>query len=406
MRVLSALSALLLLSSSLTCNEEVPLSDYLSGLKQRQFSLQRKQAKEQGLMLRDSWLSPLNLNYSYNKSTPYDNEQISMSAGVSIDQPIFKFGGIYFGIKYANASLDTQNLTIAQQERILIAQALRLLMQIKKGAVQIERQKLLIDNARINLEQKREQYMGGQLDSGFLDSAIIEKNSAVGTLYDLQSGQERLISQFKSISDADYTQLNLPHLEWVEADDFMTRNVDLMLTAQSIERDYYQKQVTMAKYFPTISLTGAYKWERSEKFQLGNTAAGFSGETHYWSYGAKATMALDFNSLRDVESARLTYLQSKVSLEDAARAQSALYEQVKQNLSNFERRIALSQENRALYETLVHDTRILYESGYKTEYDLQNMQNSLQIETLNIAAYGFDRQIELLNLYEKLYSDL
>jgi outer membrane protein TolC len=268
------------------------------------------------------------------------------------------------------------------------------------------RQNYLIDNAYINLEQKREQYINGQLDSGFLNNAIIEKNIVTQTLYDLQTAQESLISSFQSISDSDYKTVSIPHLEYLEEEEFLHRNIDIKFYKSTIERDYYQKNMTMAKYYPTISINGAYKWERNEHFQFGNTGAGYSGETNYYSYGFRASVPLDINTFRDIESARVDYLKSKVKLDDSKRELKALFEKVAHNLDNLDKKIELALENQKLYETLVHDTDILYKSGYKTEYDLENMKNSFEIEKINIQMYYYDKQLELLDLYEKVTSEV
>ena len=357
-------------------------------------------------MLRDSWISPFQLSYSYIKSEPYDNEQTSMNALISIDQPIFKFGGIYYGIKYANASRISNDLSIEQQKRALIKQAVSLLMQIKQGQLQIDAQKLRIDNAIINLEQQKELYINGQLDSGFFNNAVIEKNEAKQTLFDLEASFERVVSSFQSISDVDYKTAMIPHLQYLEKDAFMAHNIDTRLYQSAIERDHNQKRMIAAKYFPQLSFYGAYKWERSESVQFGNTGSGYSGETHYASYGLKASMGLNINTFRDIESARVDYLKSKVSLEDSKRELAALFDQVKQNLENFNKKTALARENQELYATLVHDTDILVQSGYKTEADLKIMQNSLKIEQLKVQIYDYDKQLELLNLYEKLERDI
>ncbi len=407
MKVSAALIALSLLSSSaLASDENLTLESYLSTLKQRTFSLDYAKTDKEYLKFRDSWISPVTMSYNYNKSTPYDNEQTSMNAAITIDQPIFKFGGIYFGIKYAEFSHDSNTLTIDQQKRSLIKQAISLLMQIKRTELQIKRQELQIDNSRINLEQKRKQYINGQLDSGFLNNAIIEKNIVTQALFDLQTAKASLVSQFQSISDSDYESKRIPHLEYIEKEAFLERNIDIKLRKSSIERDYYQKNMTMAKYFPTISLNGSYKWDRSENFQFGNTGAGYSGETKYYSYGFRASIPLDINTFRDIESAQADYLKSKVQLDDTKRSLQALFEKVSHNLENIDKKIALAHENQELYETLVHDTDILYKSGYKTAYDLQNMKNSLEIEKINIKMYYYDKQLELLELYEKVTSEV
>lgn len=60
----------------------------------------------------------------------------------------------------------------------------------------------------------------------------------------------------------------------------------------------------------------------------------------------------------------------------------------------------MSQENVDLYGKLLEDTQALYEAGYKTEYDVENLQNSLEIQKIDANIYEIDKQLELLTLYE------
>ena len=91
-----------------------------------------------------------------------------------------------------------------------------------------------------------------------------------------------------------------------------------------------------------------------------------------------------------------------MTIDDTKRSLKALYDQVMQNLENIGGKIELSKENKSLYESLLHDTKEQYAAGYKTRYDVETLANSAQIETLNQRIYEIDRQLELLNLYEKL----
>ncbi len=70
------------------------------------------------------------------------------------------------------------------------------------------------------------------------------------------------------------------------------------------------------------------------------------------------------------------------------------------NIKNYDKKIRLSRENRKLYSKLLADTKKLYASGYKTEYDVQTLSNSLAIQKLDTKIYKIDKQLELLNLYE------
>lgn len=384
------------------------MDTYVSGLKSKEFAYEYEKADLERKKLRDSWIQPLQMRYSISKSNPYNElgaqTQKTQNAAIVMDQPIFKSGGIYYGIKFAQASYRYNTYSIDAARRKLIKEAVQLLMQIRQSTLGIQKQELQIDNARINLEQKREQYLNGQLDSGFLNSAIIEKNKAIQALYDLQTNQERLVSAFEAISDLDYKEARIPSLKLISEDSFLENNVDIKQMQSESERDSYGVNVTAAKYLPTLSLTAGYNWEKLENPFLGGRAFTLP-ETKYYNYGLKLTMPLDFNTFRDIELSRVEYLKSLVLVDDAKREFSALYTQVMQNMKNFDKKISLSKENRALYSTLLTDTKVLYSAGYKTEYDVRNLENSVEIEAFEQKIFELEKQLELLNLYEKFIND-
>lgn len=393
----SLLLSLLLVSFSLPANENnSSLNGYLSDLKKKQFDYDYDKNEEQSSMLRDSWIAPLQLNYSYSRSNPYDKEQITQNAAIKMTQPIFQSGGIYYGIRYANAMRLYNNYTIDVAKRKMIKDTVSILMQLKKADLQEKRQVLQIENADINLEQKKEEYLSGRLDSGFLDDAIIQRNLLKQALFDIQNSKEKLVAQFQVLSDLDYTQASIPHLELISQEEFLQSNIVLKQTQSQIEKDRYYKNVTIAKYLPKVNFTAGYNWQKSEK-QLFSQ---LDGERDYYDYGVSASMPLDINMFNDIQSVKLDYLKSQVVQEDKKRELNKLFEQVFRNIDNLDKKIDLSKENKELYAKLLEDTQALYDAGYKTEYDVKNLQNSLEIQQLDTKIYEIDKQIELLTLYE------
>ena len=385
------------------------LDEYISGLKHKEFSYDEEKALLEKNKLRDSWIQPLQLRYTISKSNPYNEEgaqtQKTQNAAIVMDQPIFKSGGIYYGIKFAQASYKYNQYSIDVSRRKLIKEAVQLLMQIKQSDLNIQKQELQIDNSRINLEQKKEQYMTGQLDSGFLNNAIIEKNVVTQVLFDLQTNKERLISKFEAISDMSYEEANIPHLSLIGSDEFLENNIDIKQIQSQTQRDKYNENVTIAKYLPTVSFTAGYNWDKLENPSFAGAAVPSPPETKYYNYGLKAVMPLDWNTFRDIETSRVEYLKSLVLVDDKKRELTALYEQVTQNLKNFDKKIELSAENRDLYAKLLDETKQLFDAGYKTQYDVQNLSNSVDIQELDKQVFEIDKQLELLNLYEKLIND-
>ncbi len=374
------------------------LDSYISGLKQKEFEYDYRKNEAESSKLRDSWIAPLHLNYSYSKSKPYEDELTNQSAAIKIDQPIFQSGGIYYGIKFAEASKLYSDYSIDVAKRKMIKSAISILMQIKQRELKIKAQKLQIENSEINLEQKKEQYLSGQLDSGFLDNAIIQRNIVRSSLYDIETAKERLINQFATLSDLDYRTAGIPHLEFITEDEFLKHNIVLKQNRAQIVKDNYFHSVTVAKYLPKVSFVAGYNWSKSEQ-QFSDTV-GFNNDLNYYDYGVRVTVPLDINTFRDIESIKLDYLKSKTLNEDKRRELQALFIQVFQNIENYDKKIALSNENIELYTKLLADTKKLFNAGYKTEYDVNTLKNSLAIQNIDTEVYEIDKQMELLNLYE------
>ena len=383
------------------------LEAYLSKLKRKSIGYDYQKVEAESSKLRDSWIQPIYLRYNRSTKNSFGADQSNEKFSISIDQPIFRSGGIYFGIKYASALRDYQNYSIDAQKRTLIKQAVDLLMQLKRNELVIAKQELSIKNSKISLEQKTEQYMNGQLDSGFLNNAVIEKNLQIQALYDLQTAQERLVSKFHMISDLDYQVAPIPHLKLINEDEFLERNIDIKMNEAQSEKDRQNKNVTIAKYLPSVSISAGYNWDSFDQLKFNSNAPSITGEdSDYYNYGISAQMPLDINTFRDIESAKVAYLKSQVLIDDKKRELKAIFEYVMQNIANFEKKIELSKENQELYEKLLSETSELFSAGYKTHYDVDILKNSVEIQTIDQSIFEIDKQRELLNLYEKLMDEV
>ncbi|MFK5938288.1 MAG: TolC family protein [Sulfurimonas sp.] len=399
---------------SLTCSilvfaneKNADLDTFISDNKQKQFNYDYEKNEAESSKLRDSWIAPIQLDYSYSRSKPYSKEQVNENAAIKMSQPIFKSGGIYYGIKYATASRLYSDYSIDVAKRKMIKDTISVLMQIKQTSLKEKKQALQIKNSEINLLQKKEQYLSGQLDSGFLDNAIIQRNIVIRALYDIQTAKERLITQFHTLSDLDYETANIPHLELISNEVFIKNNLVLKQSRAEIEKNRYLKNVTVVKYLPSVNFTADYSWSKSsgQGFVTGGNFIDTSNELSFYDYGIRATMPLDINTFRDIESAKVDYLKSKIVADDKKRELHALFEQVMHNIENFNKKINLSNEDITLYTKLLKDTQDLFNAGYKTEYDVDTLKNSLAIQSIDSKIYDIDKQLALLNLYEMYVND-
>jgi len=280
----------------------------------------------------------------------------------------------------------------------MIKDTVSILMQIKQSKLREEAQELQILNAKINLEQKTEQYLNGQLDSGFLDDAVIQVNLAKQALIDIKTGQEKLINQFSTLSDLSYESANIPTLSLISLDDFLEHNIVLKQNTAEIEKNSYYKNVTIAKYLPKVSFTAGYNWNDSEQFFGGNTV--INNTSNFYDYGIKASMPLDINTFRSIESVKIDYLKSQVVKKDKQRELTALFSQVLHNIDNFDNKIKISNESMIIYKKLLDDTQKLFQAGYKTQADVDTLKSSYEIQEIDSKIYEIDKQLALLTLYE------
>ena len=142
MKALKLSIAFLALCSTtlLLCDEK--LENYISDTKKEQFRYDYQKNDAESSKLRDSWIAPLNLNYTHTKCDPYGSEQTSKSSSIRMDQTVFQSGGIYFGIKFAEASKIYSEYSIDVAKRKLIKDAISFLMQIKQMDLKSKKQNL------------------------------------------------------------------------------------------------------------------------------------------------------------------------------------------------------------------------------------------------------------------------
>ena len=175
--------------------------DLLNDLKQKELSFDKKRIIQDSKETEKSWLNPITLKYSYSKDNILDDiTTTSKTFSISINQPVFKSGAIYYSIKYAKHSKKYNELNIEMQKRELIKQALDLAYDYKIAKLNQKIILLNIDNAKIDIAKKKEEFLNGVGDSTFLNNAILKFNNLKLNLADIKSNLNNIKYSFKNIS--------------------------------------------------------------------------------------------------------------------------------------------------------------------------------------------------------------
>jgi len=379
-----------LMTPSLSANESI--ENVLSNNRLEIFDLSRKKADEDSSILEKDWINQV----IYKLTKDYGEEYDTLKSTISISQPIFKSGGIYKAINYAKASKKYAHLDITLQKKEMIKDAVSLLFQIKKQNIKLEKQNLLIKNAVIDVDRKKEQVLSGLIDTSYLDNAILDANTKKNTLLDLNFEKLTLINNFSNLSNAAHDSIILPTLSIIDKHNFLRKNLNVLKITADIEKKYQFKGMSISKYLPTLNVTYDYYNHHDDDGRSSSSADSAS------TYGFNITIPLDTKVFNDIESSKLDYLKAKVELQNINIEEQNFLKLKLAKLGMYDSKIKLAKDDFNLYTSLLEDLSISFEAGLNARADVDIMKNSKKIKSLDIKIFDIDKQIELLGIYARI----
>ena len=382
-----------LISINLFASNEAFDEKIISDKRLENFNLTKEQIEQDSSKLRKDWINPVTYQYKKNLGEEYETAQ----SIISINQPIFQSGGIYKAIKYADSTYDYASLELDQQKKDLITQALNLLYGIEKTNLNIQKAKYTLENAKIDVNRKKEQVLNGFLDASYLDDALLNLNSTKHNLVDLKYKKEELINSFNNISSQDYTKFELPVFKIFSEQEFIENNIELKKAEANIEKKGNYSYMTMAKYLPSVN--AFYTYSKYHDIDDNPKLTKENDQT----FGLSLNVPFDSRTYNDVQSKRIEYLKSKLNLENSIDDEKTFFKTKLEKISMLDERLQITREDLEVYDSILKIINEEKQAQIKTQSDLDTLQNSQKIKSLDLKIYEIDKQIELLELYAKLH---
>jgi len=392
------LKKLSLLCSVLFCSlsAESELSDVLSQDKSTLLKYQTEQSSIQAHTLENSWINPVVLQYAKNYSTQFGDTIHTQQFIVSVDQPIFKMGGIWAAIKYAKALGKANVLEIELQRRQLIHQALTILFNLKKSRLQLAKLDLTIQNDNLNIQIQKEAYEEGISNRTLYDQALLKRNQDITSKLNIELSITKLENDFSLLSDHDPYALQLPNFGMIDKNRYMEEQLELKRDSFRVKEKKHNKYMTLTKYLPEISINGRYT---NEDVNPLFASTGSRIKTHYFNYGFKVTLPLSINSFDDIQTSKIEYLNAQVTLNEKRKIVANNFKLAKRRLAIIDQQIALSKDDMVHYESMLQTAQDEEAVGDKTALDTQIVANTVKVRQLDQEIYKIDAQLELLGLY-------
>jgi len=381
--VLSLFSSVTLLASS----------QILSSTQNQILDLDRKKAQADVSKLSKDWMDKNAITYTYAYSkTNNQNIQSQRSSILSINQSIFRSGGIYYAIKYASNVNDDSKISLKIQKKDLITKTLKTTFLIKKLDLQIKKQKLSLQNAIIDYKNKEESILSGLLDISFLNNALLVKNKLEISLLDLELEKQNLINNLSTLSDLSYDKIKLPILNLITKDKFQNENLNIKKANISVKKQTSLSGVSNSQYLPKVVVNYS-------------KTLNHTNDIDSYKYGFNVIIPIDFKTSNTLESNKLAVLKQKAQTRLIKLQEEVFFQSNELEIKNITKKISLTQQNIKAYDKLVIQIRELFNAGLKTSNDVKILENSKKIEELSIKIYEIDKQIELLELYSRVSND-
>ena len=348
---------------------------------------QKKEIEANAHRLKYDWISPLNLSSSYSKS---DTQSDAVSdTSINLNQDIFRSGGIYYKMQYAQSKLENSLASLAKENTTLYQELFVGLLQLKKLRLLLEQTHYSFLNTEIEVFLKTEQYKAGAVDITELNRALRDKNTILKTeLTAKQAIVEKEIT-LQKLTTVNLDDISIPHFELISQDEYETKNYNLLVANLTTEQSDEEYKITRSAYLPTLSLNGAYGY-------LDNPNINFHND--YYRVGATISMPLDYNYYATLQESKAAYLKNRLKIEDTKIDVQANYKSAQSKIENYNEYNKVTKENIILYTSLIEVIKEALNAGLKTGYDLETLQNTKMVDELEIAINEINIQIELAQL--------
>lgn len=373
----------------------------LSDLKQKELEYDRQKTLQDSKETEKSWINPVIFQYSYSKDNSLgDIKTTNQIFTISVNQPVFKSGAIYYSIKYAKHSKKFNLLNVELQKRELIKQALDLAYDYKITELNEQIILLNIDNAKIDIKKKRDDFLNGTGDSTLLNNAVLQLNSLKLNLEDLKMTLDNIKSSFKNISSLPVETVKTPVFKLISKKEYMKNSIDLIQQKiyRKVKYDLYKMQ--LGNQLVSLNLNASYNYQKMDYSQT--TPQLSDSNNNYYKIGFSISLPINFNALNKIEKSKIDYLKSMLLISDKKQQLENSYANIINQINAIERKISVYKENIKIYDDLIVSTKESIKAGNATELDLKIMQNSRKTMFININILKLKKQKLLLNLYYKL----
>ncbi len=258
------------------------------------------------------WVAPLSLSLSKNKSKSLTSGTYTVDqATVGLNQDIFRSGGIYYTMAFADKQRNYQLLTWEKENNELYQQIYTTVVTLKRLNFQLKQSEYRLKNTEIDLFLKQEQYKVGSVDMTQLNNAIMDKNDQLKQIITIKESVVSTQKKLKELTPFSLEEIDTPIFTMIDKDKYIQQNYAINQADIQSDVNFNQYKNTKSNYLPHVSINAEVGYQEYNQKTYNTDYDG-----NFYSTGLSISMPLDFNSNTTIEEQRAAYLQAKLQIED------------------------------------------------------------------------------------------
>jgi outer membrane protein TolC len=310
------------------------------------------------------------------------------NAGANFSQDLFRSGGIIASVRQAEFWAESEKLRLTQEINGYLRDLTTLVLQTRQDETRLTQNELSIKNAEIALFIKRRQYEAGEADITQLNDALKAKNNAQKSRLELLNAKRSRLEEIAKISPLTPEKIAVDDYPAIAPEQFAANSIAVKLAKVAAKSAKEQTRLTISSFLPTLRANAGASWRE-------NALA----ENKGYNYGLSLSMPLSFTEKWAIEEKKLEALRADSEERAAVEESRRIYAQSLSASEALEKQIAVSEENIALYDSLIAVTRAQAESGDRSKFDLETLQNSRESDILDIEIAKLSLIIERAKLF-------
>ncbi len=346
--------------------------------------------------LKYDWLSPLSLSATWqqNHSAATDTDSTTSSLALTLSQDIFRSGGIYYAIQYANSKYAYDQTALGQENAALQLELVTAVLNLRLAEAQLAQSDHRLKSREIELLIKRRQYEAGDVDITQLNNAIMDRNSEQKTQLGLKTSLHNAKIALKRLSDRDPEQISLPTFTLTDKASYLNQSYTVAALRRQAQMQNDQYRLTRAAYLPALALNAQYA---QTDYRSDLAAAEYNGNNYY--VGLQLSLPLDFTTSATLENTKATALKVQAQTLDKQREEDAAYEEAQTRIATYRDYIDLTKSNLALYDELINAAEAGVKAGYRPGYDVETLRHTKAVDEYEITINELNIQLELAKLH-------